>query len=161
MAQPPPPSRELPVLREVRDPDLEIFFEQQLDPEARRMAAVPGRDRRAFDAHWTRIRADPSNVLRTIEWESRVAGNVVSWRDDEGRKIGYWLGREFWGRGLATAALARFLAEIPERPLLAHVAKHNAASLRVLGKCGFVIVREGETLDLPGGPIQEHVLRLD
>lgn len=39
-------------LREVQESDLPIFFEQQLDPEAARMAAFPARDRDAFMAHW-------------------------------------------------------------------------------------------------------------
>jgi hypothetical protein len=35
-------------LRDVQDSDLPIFFEQQLDPEATRMAAFPARDPDAF-----------------------------------------------------------------------------------------------------------------
>jgi RimJ/RimL family protein N-acetyltransferase len=42
--------------------------------------------------------------------------------------------------------VSRFLSELTERPLYAGVAKGNAASLRVLEKCGFRV--EGEE---PGG----------
>ena len=51
--------------------------------------------------------------------------------------IGYWIGRDFWGRGIATAALAAFIAQVKERPLHAFVATHNVGSIRVLEKCEF------------------------
>ena len=132
--------------------DLPIFFEQQLDPVANQMAAFPARDREAFMAHWTRILAAESNILKTILFDGQVAGNIVSWEHpDEGseREVGYWLGREFWGKGIATRALAAFLEHVTTRPLYAHVARHNLASIRVLEKCGFTIAGEkGEEMIL-------------
>lgn len=125
-------------LREVEPGDLPIFFEHQLDPEATRMAAFPSRDRVAFDAHWaTNILGNPATVTRTILVDGEVAGHVGSWLQDGARLVGYWIGRDFWGRGVATRALAAFLELVTERPLLAHVAQHNAGSIRVLEKCGF------------------------
>jgi RimJ/RimL family protein N-acetyltransferase len=53
--------------------------------------------------------------------------------------VSYWLGKEYWGKGIATEALGLFLGIIEERPLYARAAKDNAASIRVLEKCGFVI----------------------
>ena len=125
------------VLREVVDSDLPLFFEHQRDPEAVRMAAFPSRDHDAFMIHWARIRRDPSNIIRTIVCDGNVAGYIGSWIADERRLIAYWVGREFWGRGVATAALAAFAAEVKERPLHAFVAKHNVGSIRVLKKCEF------------------------
>ncbi len=55
--------------------------------------------------------------------------------------IGYWIARDFWGKGIATHALALLLREVSLRPLYAHVATTNEASLRVLQKSGFVIER--------------------
>jgi RimJ/RimL family protein N-acetyltransferase len=60
-------------------------------------------------------------------------------------EIGYWLGREFWGRGIATAVVGvvadhLFKAAAFGR-LHAHTFGGNVASQRVLEKCGFV--REG------------------
>jgi RimJ/RimL family protein N-acetyltransferase len=124
-------------LREVRDDDLAIFFEHQEDPDANRMANVDARDRNAFMAHWAKILRDETVVLRTVEVEGLVAGNVVSWEHDGERDIGYWIGREHWGKGIATGAVSAFLAEIHTRPLHAHVAAHNAGSIRVLQRCGF------------------------
>lgn len=124
-------------LRDVEDRDLEVFFVHQSDPEAVEMAAFPARDREQFAAHWARVRADDALVARTIVADGMVAGNLGSWPDDGRQLIGYWVGRERWGRGVATQALALFVDEAPIRPLFAHVAVHNVGSIRVLEKCGF------------------------
>jgi RimJ/RimL family protein N-acetyltransferase len=143
------PGRLLPVsevhLRAVVDEDLPSFFEQQREPEAIRMAAFPARDRPAFDAHWAKIRADETAVIRTVVVDGEVAGNMVCFGPPDERQVGYWLGRGFWGRGVASRALAAFLGQFTERPLHAHVAKHNTGSIRVLEKCGFEFVAEHPT----------------
>ena len=144
-------------LRPVEDDDLPVFFDHQQDPVAIEMAAFPARDRATFDDHLARIRADPSVTFRTILVDGQVAGNLVAWDDAGKRDVGYWIGREFWGRGIATAALAAFVHEIPTRPLYAHVAKHNVGSARVLEKSGFRVV--GTARVEPEG-IDELVLRL-
>jgi RimJ/RimL family protein N-acetyltransferase len=126
------------LLREVAESDLPIFFEHQRDSEAARMAAFPSRDHDAFIKHWAKLRRERSNIARTIVCDGRVAGNIGGWIAEKRRLIGYWIGREFWGRGVATAALGAFVAEVRERPLHAFVARHNVGSIRVLEKCGFV-----------------------
>ena len=134
-------------LRKPRAGDLSLFFEHQRDPEACRMAAFPSREYEAFMAHWAKIMADEGVRIRTIVFEGQVAGNVLSFLRGDTREVGYWIAREYWGRGLATAALARFLALDPTRPLYAGVARTNAASMQVLVKCGFTPWREeGEEL---------------
>jgi RimJ/RimL family protein N-acetyltransferase len=140
-------------LRGVRDDDLPIFFEHQQDPDANRMANFDARDRDAFMAHWAKILRDETVVVRTIEFEDRVAGNVVSWQHDGERDVGYWIGREHWGKGVATAALSAFLDELDTRSLHAHVAAHNIGSIRVLEKCGF------ERAGADG--VQELLMKLD
>lgn len=156
-------------LRPVEDADLPIFFAQQLDPEANRMAAFTPRnpaDRADFDAHWRRIRADPSIILRTIVSAQgdaeQVAGYLARFVLEGQLEVGYWLGREFWGRGVATAALRLFLAELPERPLRARVAHDNVASLRVLQKCGFVVTGADRYFaNARGQEIDEWILTLE
>jgi RimJ/RimL family protein N-acetyltransferase len=144
-------------LRPVEPGDLDTFFEHQRDPESNRMAAVPARDRPAFDAHWQqRVLGGEGVIVRTIVCDGEVAGNVLSWPRAEERLVGYWIGREFWGRGIATRALAAFLAEDSERPLHAHVATSNLGSIRVLEKCGFALAGSGETED----GVQELVYEL-
>jgi RimJ/RimL family protein N-acetyltransferase len=71
-----------------------------------------------------------------------VAGNITSFELEGRRVVGYLYGPEWWGRGIATAALARFLAFETTRPLSGFVAASNAASARVLEKCGFERVLE-------------------
>ena len=147
-------------LRKVQADDLSIFFEQQLDADATRMAGFPSRDRASFDAHWAKnILGNAAAVTRTIVLDGRVAGNIGSWPEDGVRLIGYWIGKEYWGRGIATRALDAFLQIVTERPLHAHVAKHNVGSIRVLEKCGFSLERE-ENVDIIGNDVDELVLVL-
>jgi RimJ/RimL family protein N-acetyltransferase len=151
------------LLREVADDDLPIFFEHQRDPEAARMAAFPSRDREAFMAHWTKILGDMSNLTRTVVVDGNVAGNIGSWVDDATRRlVGYWIGREFWGRGVATAALKAFVGEVTERPIFAYVATHNVASIRVLENCGFTVTNDDEPApDDAVDDVEEQFMRLD
>jgi RimJ/RimL family protein N-acetyltransferase len=130
------------VLREVVEADLPVFYAHQLDPEAAAMAAFPTRERDAFMAHWAKTLANDSALTWTVESDGAVAGNIGCWEDDGRRLVGYWIGREFWGRGLATHALAELLDLVDARPLYAYVVKSNVASIRVLEKCGFVKVGE-------------------
>ena len=127
-------------LRDVEAGDLPFFFEHQRDPVATAMAAFPARERDAFEAHWHRILTDPTLVTQTILVDGAVAGNVVMFPRGDRQLVGYWLGRGFWGRGIATLALHRFLGTIGARPLHAFVATTNVASRRVLEKCGFTLV---------------------
>lgn len=134
------------VLRNISDSDLPIFFEQQLDPEANWMAAFTSKDpsdRAAFDAHWGKILADKSITIRTILYQGQVTGSVLchSWEGDP--EISYWLGKEFWGKGIATQGLRLFLEELKVRPVYARVAKDNIASIRVLEKNSFVLSGKG------------------
>jgi len=134
-------------LREVSSDDLPIFFEQQLDPEANWMAAFTAKDpadRGAFDAHWAKVLADKGMSIRTILYDGQVAGSVLchSWEGEP--EISYWLGREYWGKGIATQSLALFLQVVTSRPLTARVVKDNIASNRVLEKNGFTLTGEGK-----------------
>lgn len=129
-------------LRDTVEDDLPILFRHQADPEASAMAAFPSRDWEAFVAHQAKIAAGPDMLQQTILVDGDVAGDIGSWQADADRNVGYWIGRSFWGRGVATAALRAFLELETTRPLTAYVAAHNLGSRRVLEKCGFEMVRE-------------------
>lgn len=129
-------------LREVEDSDLDFFFEHQADRDAARLADVPSRTRRAFDNHWAWMRNDDQILIRTIDEGGAVAGYIFTFISDGKRVVGYWLGREWWGRGIATQALTEFLQIVTERPLGATVAPANRASVRVLEKNGFRLLSE-------------------
>ena len=132
-------------LREVEPGDLPLFFAHQQDAEAAAMAAFASRERAAFDQHWAKILADEANLNRTVLVDGHVAGNISSFTRDGLREVGYWIDRAHWGRGVASAALSAFLRLELTRPLYAGVAKHNAASLRVLEKCGFTFAEDDDT----------------
>jgi RimJ/RimL family protein N-acetyltransferase len=125
-------------LRDVIETDLPILFEYQQDPDANRMAAFPPRDWDPFMAHWTKILSDKTLTTKAILLDDDVAGSIVSWERAGQCLVGYWIGKRYWGRGVATKALAEFLSLMKVRPLYAYVAKHNLASIRVLEKCGFI-----------------------
>ena len=58
-------------------------------------------------------------------------------------EVGYWVGEEYWGRGLATEATRAFLdyafEEFYLHRIFATAFEGNRASMRVLEKCGFTL----------------------
>ena len=153
------------VLREVESSDLQTFYEQQLDPEGLRMAAFVSKnpkDKAAFDARWERILNSPQNINRTIVAEGQVVGHIACFPDEGRLEVTYWLGREFWGRGLATQALKRLLQLVVDRPIFARAATDNVGSIRVLQKCGFKIIGKDKGFaNGRGEETEEYILRLD
>jgi len=132
-------------LRDVVEADVQIFFEIQLDPIANQMVAFTVKDpsdRDAYMAKWAKILSDDTIIKKAILFDRRVAGDVLSfvapWSGK--REVAYWIGREFWGKGIATSALSQLLILDTTRPLHARAARDNSASIRVLEKCGFTII---------------------
>lgn len=153
------------LLRDIVDDDLPIFFEHQLDREANFMAAFTAKDptdREAFTAHWRRILADETVVIKTIIFDGQVAGSVSSYEDEGKPEVTYWLGREYWGKGIATWALKELLTHHNQtRPIYARVAKDNLGSRRVLEKCGFLVIGESNGFaNARGQEIEELLLEL-
>jgi RimJ/RimL family protein N-acetyltransferase len=124
-------------LRDVCATDLPTLFQHQLDPDANRMAVVNPRDAGAFNAHWAKILDDRSIVAKAIVADGILLGHISCFKLDGRDAVGYWIAREHWGRGIATRALALLLEQVPIRPLHARAARSNAASIRVLERCGF------------------------
>ena len=143
-------------LREIRETDIPVLFAHQSDPEANAMAAFPARDEPAFREHLARVLANPENIIRAIVAGDVVVGQIGSWDDGDDRNVGYWIGREHWANGYATAALSAFLEVDTTRPLWVHVAEHNVGSQRVAERCGFVFDHEVQEDD-----VLERVFRLD
>jgi RimJ/RimL family protein N-acetyltransferase len=127
------------VLREVVPADLPILFEYQNDPEANLMAAVNARDDVAFAALWHDAQTNPEVTARVIVADGVVVGHIATFLADGERSVGYWIGREHWGRGCASRALAAFLEIITTRPLHASIARTNIGSQKVLERCGFEV----------------------
>jgi RimJ/RimL family protein N-acetyltransferase len=114
---------------------------------------------------WVKMTADPRSTHFAVEVDGAFAGGIGYVRFDAERQlsgeIGYWLGRPFWGRGIATAALRSVAGLAFEREtgvlrLEAPVFSNNPRSARVLEKCGFVregvlrraVVKRDEILDV-------------
>jgi RimJ/RimL family protein N-acetyltransferase len=141
------------VIRDVVESDLPILYAQQNDPPANAMAAFPAKEWEPFIAHWRGMMSDANVSKKTIAADDKVLGNVLCFRRGGRDLIGYWIGREYWGRGIATSALAMFLQQVTTRPLFALVATHNIGSAKVLTKCGFRLVetlqpeKEGDVAD--------------
>jgi len=154
-----PPIRRL---RPVLATDLPAFYAHQADPGAVRLSGLEPRSREVFDAHYAKVLADPANVLRTIEVDGEPVGHVVAFPRDGLHEVGYWLARSHWGRGVLTWALPELLREVAIRPLHAVTAQSNAASVRLLLRCGFVFER---AIDDFGGErgngSRAFVMRLD
>jgi RimJ/RimL family protein N-acetyltransferase len=152
-------------LRNIIESDLQIFFEQQKEKESIWMAAFISRDpenREEFNKHWDKIRNNDSILIKTILYNDNVAGNIVSFMMDEHREVGYWIGKEYWGNGIATDALKIFVNEIRIRPLFAHVAFDNIGSIKVLEKCGFERIGEDKYFaKARQKEITEYIFRLD
>jgi len=152
-------------IREVEPADLESFYLHQLDPEAIRMAAFVAKDRKdkaVFHAHWDKILKASQNINRTIVVGGQVAGHIACYPSEGHLEVTYWVGREFWGRGLATQALQRMLQLVGERPIFARAATDNLGSIRVLQKCGFKIIGTDKGFAHGRGEVtEEYILRLD
>ena len=146
------------LLRDVTEGDLPTLFEQQMDPEANRMAAFPARDRDAFMAHWARILSNAATTKKTILFGGQIAGHIGSFEQSGRALVGYWIGKQYWGKGIATKALSALLDQVEKRPLYAYVAKHNLGSIRVLEKCGFTACDEDEVAAGADGEEIEEVL---
>jgi RimJ/RimL family protein N-acetyltransferase len=151
-------------LRPIEERDLDFVFEQMRDPESVRMAAFTAADpddRSAFDAHMARIMSSPETLVMAITSGGRLVGTIGSWVDEGVTEVTYWVGREFWGQGIASAALARLLELVPARPVRARAASDNLGSLRVLQKAGFRPVgTERAFARARGREIEETILEL-
>lgn len=152
-------------LRDVIQNDLDIFFEHQREPDGRQMAAFTPKDpedKETYLAHWQGILANPGVVKKSILYRGQVAGHLVYFDQFGEQEVGYWIGQEFWGRGIATQALQLFLQEVTVRPLYGRAATDNLASIRVLEKCGFRRCAQSKSFSFARArEVDEVILRLD
>lgn len=131
-------------LRPTSASDVRVLHGFEVDVVSNVMAGTKPRDWATFEARWAEILDDADGSVtgvtpRVIVADGVVVGAVNIAPHDGADSIGYWIGREHWGRGIATRAVGLMLGEFTRRPLIATTAGHNAASMRVLEKHGFVV----------------------
>jgi RimJ/RimL family protein N-acetyltransferase len=152
-------------LRPFTDSDLDPLFVWESDPRAVEMAAFTRpdpSDRNAFDAHYERVRKDPSNTLLAIDDDGEFVGTIGSFTIEGDREVTYWIAPARWGQGLASQALRAFLEIESSRPLYGRVASQNVASAKVLARAGFVEVGSETSFAAGvGADVVERIYRLD
>ena len=124
--------------------DLAPLFEQQSDPAANYMAAFTAPDpydRDAYMQKWLGVLDNPEIAMWSIYCDTVLLGSVLVYRMDGEPQLSYWIGKPFWGMGIATRAVELLLAQFTERPLYASAAEDNLGSRTVLVTCGFQSLR--------------------
>jgi len=126
---------------------------------------------RLHDAQaWVRLNQNAEPILNfAIDHRGELAGGIglTPGEPELGRAgvttIGYWLGRRFWGKGIAAAAVSLLgdhaFAALGVRRLWANVMAPNVASARVLERAGFhhEATLHGALVDRAGGVHDELV----
>lgn len=128
-------------LRPTEIPDLDHLFEFQLDEEGGYLAAFMPKDhadKSAYLAKYTKLLNDPTVNNQTIVMGDTIVGSIAKFVMEGDAEITYWIDRKFWGQGIATKALKKFLTIETARPLFGRVAFDNFGSQKVLEKCGFI-----------------------
>lgn len=131
------------VLTATKIDDLSTFFQFQLDRDANYLAAFTAKDpndKTAYLQKYSKHLADPTIRMCTIKIDDVIVGSIAKFMIQEEAGITYWIDREYWGRGIASAALNDFLKLEQARPIHASTAFDNYGSQRVLEKAGFVRV---------------------
>jgi ribosomal-protein-alanine N-acetyltransferase len=128
-------------LTKTEEADLNALFQFQLDGEANYLAAFTAKDptdKAAYIAKYTPFLTNPTINNRTIQVNGEIVGSIAKFVMHGDAGITYWIDRKFWGQGIATTALTKFLKIEQTRPIYAGVAFDNYGSQKVLEKCGFV-----------------------
>lgn len=128
-------------LRPSEKSDLEFFFQFQLDKEATYLAAFTPKDptdKKAYLEKYSKHMDDPTINMQTILINEIIVGSIAKFEIEGDTEITYWIDRNFWGKGIATAALKTLLTIENSRPIFGRVAFDNFGSQKVLENCGFI-----------------------
>ena len=105
----------------------ETFIERSLSPSAKETVW-------ALDAGTE----SENGLIGTVSLKPHATGET---------EVGYWVAPAFWGTGYATEAVEAmigFCAARGDKVLVAQVFQDNVASAKVLTRCGFAYIGEGE-----------------
>ncbi len=129
------------ILTETETEDLNAFFQFQLDKESNYLDAFTSKnptDKTVYFEKYKKHLSDPTVNMRTIKANDEIAGSLSKFIMENEAEITYWIDKKFWGQGIATTALKKFLKIEKIRPIFGRVAFDNYGSQKVLEKCGFV-----------------------
>ena len=151
-------------LTQTEKDDLNAFFQFQLDKEANYLAAFTSKDphdKTAYIEKYSKFLTDAAINMRTIKVNEVIAGSIAKFVMENDAEITYWIDKEFWGQGIATAALKNFLKMETIRPIYGRVAFDNYGSQKVLEKCGFVkIGKDKGFANARQTEIEEYIYKL-
>ena len=150
------------ILRDMTEADLDVLFDIQDDDVGQHMAGFTspdGGDRDSYVARQRRFLADDKITKKVILVNDEIVGSIASFVVEGDTEVTYWIRRDLWGRGIATAALAELLREVTVRPLFARAAADNAGSAKVLLRNR--VGEETSYADARTAEITEHTYRLD
>lgn len=128
-------------LRPTEIADLDALFQFQLDKKGGHLAAFMPKDhtdKTIYLNKYTKLLSDPTVNNQTITIDKTIVGSIAKFVMEGDAEITYWIDRHFWGQGIATKALSKFLTIETARPIFGRVAFDNFGSQKVLEKCGFV-----------------------
>ena len=99
------------------------------------------------DAEWWVNKGSKTGITKAIEVNENFAGvigvTIGEYENSRSAEIGYWLGEEYWGKGIATEAITEMTNDVFSSTeiirLFAPVFSPNKASMRVLEKCGYTL----------------------
>lgn len=146
-------------LRQLAEGDVERLVELNSDPDVMRYlggAPAPREEAEAGVARTRMYRERYGGRLGVFTAESRESGEFMGWfhlRPDRARlddvknlELGYRLKKKFWGKGYATEAslalVAKAFGALGAETVFAVTDAENAASRRVMEKCGLSFERE-------------------
>lgn len=133
-------------LRKFKESDVNRLAALANDPEVSRyMTTAFPHPYTPEDATWWVQEGAKQGMVRAIDYQGQLVGCVgaqpLRFEHSRTANIGYWLGRGYWGKGLAAQALLLLTEQIFQETdivrLQASVYSPNIASMRVLEKAGY------------------------
>ncbi len=95
----------------------------------------------------------PDFYILAINLNGKLIGNLIAEKINYRNKtleFGFWIGKDYWGKGYTTRALNLFLKKITRKfkplKIYAHCKRNNIASGRVLEKAGFNLESEKKNM---------------
>lgn len=129
------------VLRRARPDDVSAMHRIMSDPVAMRYWSTPPHTQLVQTEEWIAGLAAADLAISDdfiVTLNGQLIGKLGAWKLPE---VGFLIDRAHWGQGYAREALTAFIARrraLGSTELKADVDPRNAASLKLLERCGFV-----------------------